>query len=106
MRGEGFLALAHLTGILNQIKAVEIDACCDMRGGGPSRDPARRMHRLFPVPLARERRELAMLSERRRRGEMVLGHRLAPLHGLDDLLRGIVEVVRGQDVEARIPEGF
>src|SRR5476651_1463561 len=29
---------------------------------------------------------------------------LAPLHGLDDLLRGIVEIVGGQHVEATFPD--
>src|SRR5258708_34867128 len=78
MRCEGFLTLAHLTRILNQIKAIEVDACNDMRRGGSSHGPARGIYHLFPGPLARERRELAMLLERRRCGEMVLGHGLSP----------------------------
>ena len=32
---------------------------------------------LFAGPVARERRELAMRFKRRRRGEMVIGHRLS-----------------------------
>src|SRR5258707_10341194 len=76
MGGEGFLALAHLAGILDQVKAVKLDAGCDMRGGGASRGPARRKNHFFAVPLAREHCELAVLLQRRRCGEMVLGHRL------------------------------
>src|SRR6476661_9421498 len=72
--GEAFLALAHLTRILDQIKAVQIHARGNVRGGGPSLGPARRLHHLFTVPLPREGSKLAMLLERRRRRETVLGH--------------------------------
>src|SRR5882724_5826670 len=46
-----------------------------------------------------------MFLERRRCGEMVC-HRLASLHGLDDLLCGIVEIVGGQHVEARFADNL
>src|SRR5258705_3203897 len=82
MGGEAFLTVAGLARILNQIMAVEVDAGDDMRGSGPSRVPARRIHHLFPVPLARERRELAMLLKRLRCGEMVLGHFYPPFTAL------------------------
>src|SRR5258706_2307344 len=83
MGGEGFLALAHLAGILDQVKAVKLDAGCDVRGGGASRGPARRKNHFFAVPIAREHCELAVLVQRRRCGEMVLGHRLqAPFTAL------------------------
>src|ERR1700694_5356153 len=65
MGGEALLALTRLPRILNQVKAVEIDAGCDMRGGGPAGVPARQKHRLLPAPFARECRELAMLLQRR-----------------------------------------
>src|SRR4030081_484157 len=74
MGGEALLTFADLAGILNQIEAVEIDAGDDVRGRGPACIPARRKYRLVAGPLARERRELAMLLQRCRCGEMVLGH--------------------------------
>src|SRR5882757_6799810 len=83
MGGEGFLTLAHLAGILNQVKTVEIDAGDHMRGDGTARGPARGKNHFFTVPFAREHREPAMLLQRRRCGEMVLGHRLqAPFTAL------------------------
>src|SRR5436309_9038739 len=77
MGGKAFLALAHLTGILDQIKAVKIHARDHVRGGGPSRGPARRLHHLFTVPLPSEGGEFAMLLEWRWRRETVLGHCLS-----------------------------
>src|SRR3954469_16603365 len=39
--GKTFLAVAHLHAVLDQIEAVEIHACLDVRGGWAARVPAR-----------------------------------------------------------------
>src|SRR5262249_59807018 len=72
---EAFLAVAHLSGVLDQIEAVEIDACGYARGGGTAGVPARGIDRLLAGPFTGERRKPLVLFLRFRRGETVLGHR-------------------------------
>src|SRR5258708_5240902 len=50
--GEGFLAVAHLAGVLDQVKAVEIDAGHNMRSGRAAGGPTRRQNPLLTTPLA------------------------------------------------------
>src|SRR5712671_44986 len=77
MGGKTLLAVARLHGVLDQVEAVEIDARDHPRRRRPPGVPARRIDDLLTGPLARERRELAVLFERGRRGETV-GHRQPP----------------------------
>src|SRR5579863_5356846 len=97
---ETFLAVTRLARVLDQIKAIEIDARADFRGRGPALRPARWINRLLARPLACKDRKLLVLGKRHRCSETVWGHGLSSLDGLHDLLRGIIEIIRRQHVEA------
>jgi hypothetical protein len=71
MGGEALLAVARLTTVLDQIKAVEIDARDDMRGGWGAGGSARGRGNFFSFPFARKRREFAVLLKQCRCVEMV-----------------------------------
>jgi hypothetical protein len=68
---EGFLAVAHLAGVLDQIEAVEIHPRHHMRGRRTAGGPARRIDHFLAGPFAREHLKLAVFLQRCRCGEMV-----------------------------------
>jgi hypothetical protein len=68
---EGLLAVAHLAGVLDQVKAVEIHPRDHMRGRRPAGGPAGGIDHFFAGPFARKHLKLAVFIQRCRCGETV-----------------------------------